>query len=226
MRRLRGTPIDEADLVIRECKALIRGGVFYDVGANMGQVSEALLPLASRVVAMEADPGAHAALAGRLKDRAECIHALIGPEGDERTFLTNIHHSTSSTSVRPGDEPAGHDYLRRTPMRAVSLDSIAASHGMPDLIKIDVEGYELSVLDSARDVLASRPIVVMEFNALCLSNFGRVNPRDAIDRILALFPRVEVIAQTGRTPLTDPYVFLSDNILKNGSVDNLVCLWE
>ena len=40
-----------------------------------------------------------------------------------------------------------------------------------------------------------------------------LNPRDAIDNILRMFPRVDVITEEGRKPLTDPYVFLSENIL-------------
>ena len=64
MRRLRGTPIDESDLVIRECRKLINGGVFFDVGANVGEVSEAMLPLASlascrRVPRMQPQPTPH-----------------------------------------------------------------------------------------------------------------------------------------------------------------------
>lgn len=224
-KRLRGTRPDEADLVIRECRKLINGGVFYDIGANVGEVSEALLPLASRVVAIEPDPGSFATLSNRLGQRAVCIKALVGPEGEARTFLTNTVASKSSTSVTPGDEPPGHDYLTRVAMKAVSLDSIAAQHGMPTLVKIDVEGFEMAVLQSATNVLAARPTVVMEFNALCLSNFGRVNPRDAIDDILRMFPRVDVITEEGRKPLTDPYVFLSENILEHGSVDNIVCSW-
>lgn len=224
-RRLRGSRIDEADLVIRECRKLIGGGVFYDVGANVGEVSEALLPLASRVVAIEPDPDSFATLTHRLGQRAVCIKALVGPDGAPRTFLTNTVASKSSTSVAPGDEPPGHDYLKRTAMNSISLDCIAAQHGMPTLVKIDVEGFEMAVLQSAAAVLATRPTVVMEFNALCLSNFGRVNPRDAIDSVMRIFPKIEVITQEGRKPLTDPYVFLSENILEHGSVDNLVCSW-
>jgi len=226
MRRIHGTKIDEADLVIRECRQLIRGGVFFDVGANVGTVSEAMLPHASKIVAMEPEPGSYAALVKRLGAHAVCINALIGPEGADRTFLFHSLASTSSTSVTPGDEPVGHDYLKRMPMKAVSLDAVAQQHGLPSLIKIDVEGFELSVLESAKTVLASKPAVVMEFNALCLANFGRVNPRDAIDRILAIFPKVELITQTDRTLVTDPYFFLSENILAHGSVDNLVCTWD
>ncbi len=224
-KRLRGTRIDEADLVIRECRKLINGGVFYDVGANVGEVSEALLPLASRVVAIEPEPESFATLSHRLGERAVCINALIGPEGAPRTFLTNTVASKSSTSVAPGDEPPGHDYLKRTAMTSISLDNIAAQHGMPTLVKIDVEGFEMAVLQSAANILATRPVVVMEFNTLCLSNFGRVNPRDAIDTVMRMFPRVEVITQEGRELLTDPYVFLSKNILEHGSVDNIVCSW-
>lgn len=224
-KRLRRARIDEADLVIRECRSLINGGIFYDIGANIGEVSEALLPLANRVVAIEPDPESFSTLSHRLGQRAVCIKALVGPEGAARTFLTNTVASKSSTSVAPGDEPPGHDYLTRTAMTAISLDSIAAQHGMPTLLKIDVEGFEMAVLQSATSVLATRPTVVMEFNTLCLSNFGRVNPRDAIDSIMGIFPKVEVVTQEGRKPLTDPYVFLSENILEHGSVDNIVCSW-
>lgn len=204
----------------------MNGGVFFDVGANIGEVSEAMLPLASRIVAIEPDPASFAELNHKLGKRVTCVQALIGPDGAQRTFLTNTIASKSSTSVAPGDEPPGHDYLKRTAMQAVSLDSLATQHGMPSLVKIDVEGFEMSVLDSAHSVLAAKPIVIMEFNSLCLSNFGRVNPRDAIDRILATFPKVETITSDGRRPLTDAYLFLKENIIDHGSVDNIICSWS
>lgn len=228
MRRIRGphpTPL-EAEPVILACKRLIGGGIFFDVGANIGEVSEALLPFASKVVAMEPDPDASAQLKARLGDRAVCVQALIGPEGAERVFLSNSIESTGSTSVAPGDEPEGHDYLKRLTMTSVSLDTMARRYGMPSVVKLDVEGFEMSVLDSAREILAHRPAVIMEFNALCLSYFGRVNPRDALDRICSMFPRVQRIGPDGLEPLNDRYAFLSEHILQNSSVDNLVCTWS
>jgi FkbM family methyltransferase len=226
MRRLRGTPPAETELVIRECRQLIRGGVFFDIGANVGRVSEAVLPLASRVVAVEPDPKTFAELSTRLGDQAICVEALVGPEGAERTFLLNTIASSSSTSVAPGKDPPGHDELVRSTMQAISLDRLAREHGRPDLIKIDVEGCELAVLESGRDLLASRPVVVMEFNTLCLSVFGGVNPYDAISHILRVFPKVEIITPEGRTRVTDAYGFLSENILTRGALDNLVCSWD
>jgi FkbM family methyltransferase len=225
MRRLRGARPDETELVIRECMRLIQGGVFYDIGANVGHISEAMLPHAKRIVAVEPDPRTFAELAARLGGKVQCIEALVGPEGAERTFLFNTKASTSSASVAPEHDPEGHGYLERSSMRAVSLDRLAREHGQPDLIKIDVEGSELSVLDSGLEVLSHHPVVVMEFNALCLAQFGRINPRDAIERILNMFPKVEVITAEGRSVVNDPYYFLSQNIIAHRSVDNLVCSW-
>jgi FkbM family methyltransferase len=225
VRRLRGTRPDETQLVIRECKRLIQGGVFFDIGANIGRISQAVLPHAGRIVAVEPDPRTFAELSRRLGKRVTCVEALVGPDGAERTFLFNKIASSSSTSVAPEHNPIGHDELVRSTMRAVSLDRLAREHGRPDLIKIDVEGAELTVLESGKEVLASRPIVVMEFNTLCLAQFGRINPRDAIERILGMFPKVEVITAGGRSVVTDPYYFLSENILSHGALDNLVCSW-
>ncbi|MDP3495355.1 MAG: FkbM family methyltransferase, partial [Hyphomonadaceae bacterium] len=100
------------------------------------------------------------------------MNALVGPDGAARTWFSNTADSTGSTSVEPGDEPPGHDYLKASPMKAVSLDTLARRYGFPDMIKIDVEGFEMQILDSAREVLARKPAVVLEFNSLCLSNFG------------------------------------------------------
>ena len=140
VRRLRGAPPTETELVIRECRQLIRGGAFFDIGANVGKVSEAVLPLAKRVVAVEPDPKTFAELSTRLGDQITCIEALVGAEGEERTFLFNTIASSSSTSVAPGMDPPGHDELVRSTMRAISLDRLAREHGRPDLLKIDVEG--------------------------------------------------------------------------------------
>jgi FkbM family methyltransferase len=120
----------------RECRQLIRDGVFFDIGANIGRVFRS--PHAKRIVAIEPDPKTFAELSTRLGDCAS-VEALAGPEGGERTFLFNTIASSSSTSVAQGDEPSGHDELVRSTMRAIRLDRLAHEHGQPDLIKIDVD---------------------------------------------------------------------------------------
>jgi FkbM family methyltransferase len=185
-----------------------------------------VLPLAKRVVAVEPDPKVFEQLQARLGARATCVKALVGPEGEARTFLYNTIASSSSTSVPAGTEPPGHEYLIRSPMTSVSLDALVREHGRPDLIKIDVEGAELNVLQSGREVLATKPLVLMEFNTLCLSEYGKINPREAIERILNIFPKVEVILPEGRERVTDGYYFLYKNVLERHALDNLLCSWD
>jgi DNA-binding NarL/FixJ family response regulator len=46
---------------------------------------------------------------------------------------------------------------------AVSLDAVSASGAAPDLIKIDVEGAEMKVLEGARSLLTRhKPVLIVE----------------------------------------------------------------
>lgn len=76
-----------------------------------------------------------------------------------------------------------------------TLDEQAAGFGgRIDLIKIDVEGAELSVLKGARGVLAEhRPILIIEFNP------GRYSIRDVIDQV-PFDCRLYVLPHTLREP--------------------------
>ena len=211
------------DPVIHHLLNLSRGGVYFDIGANIGDTAEPLIGTASSVVAIEADDETFAKLAARMAGKATCVHALIGTDGEARTWLSNTANHTGSTSVAVGDVPKGHDYLVPSQKVSVSLDSLAMRHGVPDLIKIDIEGHEMAALRSAWQILASKPVVIAEFNALALMNFGRVNPRDALDELFGMFHSVSRINGEALDLITDRYAFIVEHVLQRGSVDNLVC---
>lgn len=212
-----------SDPVVHHLLSLSRGGVYFDIGANIGDTAEPLCGFARRVVAVEADDDTFSKLSTRLIGKAACVHALIGTEGEARTWLSNTANHTGSTSVAIGDAPKGHDYLVASRKVSVSLDSLAERHGTPDLIKIDIEGHEMAALRSAKRILASQPIVIAEFNALALMNFGRVNPRDALDELFGMFHSVSRINGEALDLITDRYAFIVEHVLQRGSVDNLVC---
>jgi FkbM family methyltransferase len=75
----------------------------------------------------------------------------------------------------------GSDYpCERIPLTITTLDQLMESGEIPkrcSLIKIDVDGYDLFVLQGAKQMLAfSRPIVFGEFNSHCLAWHGRHCP--------------------------------------------------
>jgi len=116
-------------------------------------------------------------------------------------------------------------------MTCVSLDEVVTMQGLDrlDFIKIDCEGAELEILEGARETLSRfHPTVVLEFNAHCLMNFARINPPEALERIMRMFPRVQRVTVSRENkgtlaPIGDPYVFMHDHVMKHGCREDLLC---
>ncbi len=146
-------------------RRLIRPGMtVVDVGANIGiytRFFSGLAAVSGRVHAFEPAPPNYK----RLQENADHLanvslnHAAVGDHsGTIRLFVSdelNVDHRTFDS----GDGRTGID----VPM--VSLDDYFNAGQRVDLIKIDVQGYELSVLRGAKRVLKeNREIkVLMEF---------------------------------------------------------------
>jgi hypothetical protein len=59
-------------------------------------------------------------------------------------------------------------------------------------------------------------------------NFARINPPDALDRIMRIFPHVQRIDVSGEfkgilAPIDDPYVFMHEHVMKHGCREDLLC---
>lgn len=146
-------------------RRLIRPGMtVVDVGANIGIYTRFFSGLAAasgRVHAFEPAPSNYK----RLQENAEHFanvslnQAAVGDRsGTIRLFVSdelNVDHRTFDS----GDGRSGID------VPVVSLDEYFTAGQRVDLIKIDVQGYELSVLQGAKRVLAENHDikVLMEF---------------------------------------------------------------
>ena len=108
-------------------------------------------------------------------------------------------------------------------MPILSLDDLVSAYGPADVLKIDVEGAEIEVLRSGPEAMKHKPAALIEFNALCLMAFGRINPADALAEIKQMFPRVCRVLPDGVELAAEDYPFLCEHILRNGSVDDLIC---
>ncbi|MBM2824187.1 MAG: Methyltransferase, FkbM family [Thermoleophilia bacterium] len=136
------------------------GSVVFDVGANAGFLSllaARLVGPAGRVIAFEPSPAAvvylrrHVALNRALN--IEIIDVAVADENGRARF----------SSVGPLE--LGHlDAEGEVEVETASLDTLVEDRVIPppDVVKIDVEGAELSVLRGARAIMqANRPVVVL-----------------------------------------------------------------
>ncbi len=131
------------------------GDLAFDIGAHVGDRAASFLRLGARVVAVEPQPRLRRAL--RLLARANLnvtlIGALVGAEAGEASLRINTANPTVATASdafiaaaegAEGWEGQVWDSILQLPVTTIA--DLAATHGMPDFIKIDVEGYEASVL--------------------------------------------------------------------------------
>jgi FkbM family methyltransferase len=144
---------------------LEEGSVFVDVGANIGAVTIPAARTAGRVLAIEASPSVFPYLAQNIKanhlENVRCMNVAAGREEAYLPFYTAPmeHFGMGSFGPQFNAQP--------TQVPAVALDQILADEkiGRVDLIKIDVEGFELAVLQGARRLLANDrpPVIIFEF---------------------------------------------------------------
>jgi FkbM family methyltransferase len=145
------------------------GGVFVDVGANIGVftlLAARRVGPAGKVIAVEASPRVFSYLEHNVRANG----------------LTNVSlkHTAASHQESPGvpfyDAPLDHFGMgalspqfnaQPTPVRARKLDAILAEEklGRVDLMKLDVEGFEADVFRGASQLLAAEtpPLIVFEF---------------------------------------------------------------
>jgi len=70
-------------------------------------------------------------------------------------------------------------------LKAVSIDDLSETYGRPDLLFIDVEGYECGVLEGAKKTLASSPDCFIETHA----GVGLERFHGSVEKLLGLFPQ-------------------------------------
>jgi FkbM family methyltransferase len=130
----------------------------FDIGANGGAKSVIFADLADGVVSVEPSPGGIAVLKQRFLNnpRVIVIGAGVGSKVGTETFHMfeggDCYNTFSSKWVDAlahtdleGDRPAK-TVGSNIDIPMVTLDCLIQEHGMPDYIKIDVEGYELEVI--------------------------------------------------------------------------------
>lgn len=166
------TYIDEAEL--RLLKYIMRnlrtGATMIDVGANIGfmcQLASTVVGPDGRVFAFEPSATALAYLRGNVADfdNVEIVPvAAMDRVGTVTFFEGSGAAMVSSSTVESHALDRTPSKIREITVPTTTLDTFCADRSLsPDMLKIDVEGAEISVLKGAEKLLdATRPGIVME----------------------------------------------------------------
>jgi FkbM family methyltransferase len=166
-----------------------RGGLAFDIGAHLGDRTGSFQRLGASVVALEPQPRVFRALRllqGRKPGVVVLPWAAGGAVGETVLHL-NTRNPTVAT-VAPGFIAAASGaagwadqvWDDRVSVPVTTLDALIARYGLPDFIKIDVEGHEAAVLGGLGQAVAA---LSFEFTTL-----QREIAHACLDRLTTLGP--------------------------------------
>lgn len=144
----------------------------FDVGAHVGDRISSFRRIGARVVALEPQPLLQRAL--RLihgQDQSVILSPVaVGPKNAEQTLHINTRNPTVSTLssafvVEAIGAEGWQDQTWDTTLTVptVTLDRLIGTFGLPEFIKIDIEGYEDEAL---RGLTQSVPALSFEFTTI------------------------------------------------------------
>lgn len=168
---------DELELLGRLLQHHRPGGVFIDIGANVGQHTIFMSRIAAQVHAFEP----WAPVREKITEKVArnnltnvTVHPVaIGTEPEALEYYAPLGANMATGSFSPAhatdrNRPAGQ-------LDVVNGDEYFAEHGITevDLVKIDVEGWEKHVVDGLRQVITQhRPVVFMEYTSTTQGSFA------------------------------------------------------
>ena len=178
-----------------------------DIGANIGCTSLLFGDLARKVYSFEPSPTTHRWLVQNVQmaklNNVEPINLGLGkeagtfeltfaPNNRSGGFVSNLTNASEGHQVEQITIAKGDDFIREHQIAKV------------DFIKIDVEGFEQSVIEGLAETIArEQPIVALELNHWCLNAFQRTSVPDFFDFLRSVFPYLYAVDMRYTSNLRD-----------------------
>lgn len=154
----------------------------FDIGANLGNATEFLLRYSNKVICFEPNPE----LAKMLRIRFLGQNVFVDARGVsdrievKQFFLSNAHTISTFDKAWISQSRFSNEFKwdQSIDVQTTTLDSLISEYGVPDFVKIDVEGHELSVLTGLSKLLEN-------------TTFGFEWTEERYDDIIKIFRHIE-----------------------------------
>jgi FkbM family methyltransferase len=188
----------EGDILTYVTSKLNRSATIFDVGANKGQYAMMVLKKAKppfQLYSFEPQKSAFA----NLKNITAVPHFKpfnigLGSEKKQETLYNQIEGSGFASVVATSHDHVAEELVRKETIDLSTIDIFCEEQGIKtiDLLKIDVEGYEIEVLKGAKTMIANGNIPYIQFEfgiasieaRIFMKDFFKILPGYTIHRVL------------------------------------------
>lgn len=163
-------------------RRLRHGATVFDIGAHQGIVAMMMAAKAGatgKVIAVEAN--AHNARVANINLKANAIENVEIVQA----AVADHHGTIVLNEGLNGQLDDGTGSWGQTPVNCLTIDGLAETHGMPDVVFIDIEGAECLALEGAKRVLAHGADFFVEVHV----KWGLELLGGSIAKVLSYFPR-------------------------------------
>jgi hypothetical protein len=123
---------------------------------------------------------------------AGTFELTFAPNNRSGGFVSNLTSASEGHQVEQITIAKGDDFIRERQIAKV------------DFIKIDVEGFEQSVIEGlAATIARDQPVVALELNHWCLNAFQRTSVPDFFDFLRSVFPYLYAVDMRYTSHLRD-----------------------
>ena len=131
--------------------------LIIDIGANVGNTVSKFIKVSNKVVCFEPNPTLSSYLKNIFLDKNVVVdNRGVSNKNGTQTFNISNANTISTFSedwIKNSRFTNDYNWNNTVEVETITLDSIIELYGVPDYIKIDIEGYEYEVLTSFNTLL-------------------------------------------------------------------------
>ena len=168
-----GKPFNRKKLIRFYSQFISAGDLVFDIGAHLGNRTDAFLALGAQVIAVEPQPNCIQFLTKKFNtgDQLTVLPQLVSNDIQECDFYINTFSPTISTARNVVWQNNINSYSfvkprwdKKQKVNSITLDYMIQIYGLPVFCKIDTEGYEFEVLSGLSHAIRYISIEYLAFD--------------------------------------------------------------